>query len=151
MLIYSATENFVFALCASVPVLRPLYVKVIRGQLSGEGGSSGKASGRGGDSSYKMGAVGSGSGGDAERSLGRDAGGSGKGRGPNTRLYAELVETGNHGSEEEILAAGNLQPVGGSGGGDGGGGGVGGPPGRRDNVSGKYSGDGAPQSSYFTP
>ena len=45
MLIYSGTENFVSVMCASIPVLRPLYNKVVRGYgSSAENSSYGKRS-----------------------------------------------------------------------------------------------------------
>ncbi|KAM7196143.1 hypothetical protein V8F20_007178 [Naviculisporaceae sp. PSN 640] len=58
MLIWSATENTVTIMCASIPVLRPLYVTLRYGS---KGDSSGSASGTGGvsggkrrNSSYKL-------------------------------------------------------------------------------------------------
>lgn len=47
MLIYSGTENFVSVLCASIPVLRPLWSKVRHGYYGSDGQS--------GDRSYEMG------------------------------------------------------------------------------------------------
>ena len=129
MLIYSGTENFVLAVCASVPVLRPLYVKIVRGQLSGEG-SSGKGS------SYKMGTLGGS--GDPDRSLGRDAEGGRRGQGLNTMIYAELVETRNHGSEEEILNRSDT-PVAND------------QIRRQTEVSMEYSSGSAPQTSFYHP
>lgn len=58
MLIWSATENTVTIMCASIPVLRPLYVRFRYGS---KGDSNGSASGAGGasvgnrrNSSYKL-------------------------------------------------------------------------------------------------
>jgi hypothetical protein len=39
MLIYSGTENFVSVICASIPVLRPLWSRILRREASSSGGS----------------------------------------------------------------------------------------------------------------
>ncbi|KAI5459432.1 hypothetical protein BGZ63DRAFT_361102 [Mariannaea sp. PMI_226] len=86
MLIYSGTENFVSAICASVPVLRPLWVKV-RGYSSTDGSY--------GQRSYKMSRFGSQ---DPENALG--------GSKIATRIFAggRGVETlDDNASEETIL------------------------------------------------
>jgi hypothetical protein len=102
MLIYSGTENFVFCLCASIPVLRPLWSAVVRGYASSR------------DRSYQLSDMQNGST-DAERAMGRSGrsgstgnrlGGSRLGGsnapGPETRIYASAFGEGN-GSDETIL------------------------------------------------
>lgn len=93
MLIYSGTENFVFCLCASIPVLRPLWSQVVRGYGSN-------------DRSYQLSDYNNSK--DAERA-GNSKGLSGSnGPGPETRIYASAFrgETQN-GSDETILRPGD--------------------------------------------
>lgn len=93
MLIYSGTENFVSALCASIPVIRPLWSFLIHGYVSREGSYPNKPS-------YQLS--------DMDGSQGPNRGGlSGNrpGAGPETRIYADAFEqsASNNNSEEMIL------------------------------------------------
>ncbi|KAM0543295.1 hypothetical protein ACHAPJ_012379 [Fusarium lateritium] len=92
MLIYSGTENFVSAICASIPVLRPLYIR-----LRGYGSSGDSYPHR----SYQMNGFGSQ---DAETALG--GGGDREGR-MATKMFAGGRDanrvTGDNASEETIL------------------------------------------------
>lgn len=92
MLIYSGTENFVSALCASIPVIRPLWSFLIHGYVSRDGSYPNKPS-------YQLS--------DMDRSNGRSTGGglSGNRAGPETRIYADAFEQGgsDNNSEEMIL------------------------------------------------
>ena len=91
MLIYSGTENFVSAICASIPVLRPLYIR-----LRGYGSSGDSYPHR----SYQMNGFGSQ---DAETALG--GGGDREGR-MATKIFAGGGDanrvTGDNASEETI-------------------------------------------------
>lgn len=93
MLIYSGTENFVSALCASIPVIRPLWSLLIHGYVSRDGSYDNKPS-------YQLS--------DMDNSRGQNGGGlsgSRPGAGPETRIYADAFEqsASNNNSEEMIL------------------------------------------------
>jgi hypothetical protein len=93
MLIYSGTENFVSALCASIPVIRPLWSKVVHGYISSEGSYPSR--------SYHLSDMQRS--GDAERYIGGEGGGSGA-RGPETRIYARGFKgVSDNNSEDSIL------------------------------------------------
>lgn len=90
MLIYSGTENFVSALCASIPVLRPLYTKIRHGYGSNDGSFP--------NNSYHLSVYNNSQ--DAERALR----GHPSGAGLETRIYAgEFNGVADNASEEEIL------------------------------------------------
>lgn len=90
MLIYSGTENFVSALCASIPVLRPLYTKIVHGYGSTDGSFPQR--------SYQLSDFNGSK--DAERALRGHASGTGL----ETRIYArDFHSTADNASEEEIL------------------------------------------------
>lgn len=89
MLIYSGTENFVSVICASIPVLRPLWIKA-RGYESSDDGS--------GKRSYQMSRFGSH---DAEAALERKSHGH-----MATRIFTGGRHEGSNvdtGSQETIL------------------------------------------------
>lgn len=90
MLIYSGTENFVSALCASIPVLRPLYSKLRHGYGSNDDSFPSR--------SYHLSVFNNSN--DAERALR----GHPSGAGMETRIYAgEFARAADNASEEEIL------------------------------------------------
>jgi hypothetical protein len=93
MLIYSGTENFVSAMCASIPVLRPLWIKYVR-----KYGSTDDSSG-GGGRSYRLNKLGL-----RDTESGRRGGGGGSGNkdGIETRIYAHHG-LGDNASDETIL------------------------------------------------
>jgi hypothetical protein len=92
MLIYSGTENFVFCLCASIPVLRPLWSQV-RGY--GSSGESYQLSDHHGSR-------------DPERAKNSNGLSGSNGPGPETRIYASAFRDDTHnGSDESILRQGN--------------------------------------------
>lgn len=94
MLIYSGTENFVSALCASIPVIRPLWTRIVHGYVSSDGSHS---SGRG----YKLGDMRS----NEEGAPGNNAAiGGSPGMGPETLIYARgFRDASDNNSEYSIL------------------------------------------------
>ena len=94
MLIYSGTENFVSALCASIPVLRPLWTQLVHGYISRDGSYPSK---RG----YKLSDLRSG---DNPSGSGGGISGGPAGMGPETRIYArEFQDASDNNSQDSIL------------------------------------------------
>lgn len=88
MLIYSGTENFVSALCASIPVIRPLWSQIVHGYTSSDGSYPSQ--------SYQLSDMNSGN---AERAIKGSSG-----AGPETRIYArEFRDASDNNSEDSIL------------------------------------------------
>lgn len=92
MLIYSGTENFVFCLCASIPVLRPLWTKMVHSYGTSK------------DEGYQLSDRQNGTGeiDRANRNTRGGAGSSGPGPGLETRIYANAFGAANS-SDEAIL------------------------------------------------
>jgi hypothetical protein len=86
MLIYSGTENFVSALCASIPVIRPLWNKIVHGYTTRDGSYP--------ERSYQL----------SDQPPNENASGkmNSRGPGPETRIYAGGFQSDN-GSDETIL------------------------------------------------
>lgn len=94
MLIYSGTENFVSALCASIPVLRPLWTQLVHGYISRDGSYPSK---RG----YKLSDLRSG---ENPSGSGVGIGGGSAGMGPETRIYARGFQNASvNTSQDSIL------------------------------------------------